>query len=275
MSTLLCLYRIVPMIAAPLLVLLTGGCALNTKPGATSIFDAFDTRPAPGDAAEMATDPYDANNRAAGTLALANMPFAGEPLYLRLFTANAGDADPAVRVAALRGLAMHGDPSHVPILLKALGDRDKIVRLEASRGLQRLHNIVAVEPLLVAVREPDLANPGVTAETEPDIRAQAALALGQYPERRVLQALIAALDDSDLAVNASAHESLRTLTGQDLGMEQATWFAWLERAGEPFAGRTIYHYPVFSRARKFYEYIPFVPQPPNEVAGPPAGMALP
>lgn len=263
------------LIALSLAAIAAAGCSLNVRPGAKSIFEALDDSPNPGEFAEMAIDKYDANNRALGTLGLANMPFANEPLYIRLFETNAADADPAVRIAALRGLSMHGDPSHVPILVRAIADKDKIVRLEAARGLQRLHNALAIDPLIVAMREPDLANPRQAAEPEADIRAQAATALGQYAERRVLQSLVAGLDDSDLAVNVCSLDSLRTLTGQDLGVDHATWFEWLEKAPDPFAGRSIFYYPAFSRAKKLYEYIPFIPPPPNEVSGPPAGMPMP
>lgn len=266
-----------PTPATPLLIaaLALAGCSANIKPGAKSIFEAFDNTPNPGEYADMAVDRYDANNRALGTLGLANMPFAGEPLYIQLFTANAADPDPAVRIAALRGLATHGDASSAPILLKALADKDKIVRLEAVRGLQRIHSPAAIDPLVTAMREPDLTITRQTAETEPDIRAEAATALGQYAERRVLNALIAGLDDSSLAVNACALNSLRTLTGQDLGLDRATWFDWLQNTPEPFAGRSVFNYPTFSRARKFYEYLPFVPRPPNERSAPPAGLPMP
>jgi len=263
-----------PPATAVLAALLLAGCELNVKPGAQSIFEAFQSEFTPVEMAAMATDRYDANNRYLGTLGLANQPFASEPVYIRLFEANAADTDPAVRIAAVRGLAMHGDPSHVPILVKALADKDSLVRLEAARALQRLHNDVAIDPLLLAMREPDTRNPSLPAETEPEIRAQAAHALGQYAERKVLQGLIAGLDDSDLSVNRSSLASLRTLTGQDLGLDHGEWLDWLGKTSDPFAGRSVYYYPVFHRDKMLIEYLPFVPRPPNESPAPPAGLPL-
>jgi hypothetical protein len=251
------------------------GCELNLRPGAESIFEAFDTQRSPAELAAMSIDPYDANNRYMGTLGLANMPFAGEPLYIRLFVDNIGDADPAVRGAAARGLANHGEPSHAPLLVTALGDRDRGVRLEAARGLQRLHNPAAVDALLVAMREPTVSRDGRMAmqgEQEAEVRAEAAFALGQYPQHRVLQALIGGLDDSDLAVNRSALASLRTLTGQDFGYDRAAWLEWLSRNRNPFAQRGEYVYPVYRRRPRLYEHLPFVPPPPNEEPGQPAGL---
>jgi HEAT repeat protein len=264
--------RRIPLLA---LGLVLAGCEMNVRPGAKSIFEAMSDQYTPVELVAMAIDPYDANSRYIGTLGLANLPFANEPVYIRLFESNTADPDPAVRIAATRGLAMHGDPSHVPILVKALSDKDSLERLEAARGLQRLHNDVAIDPLLLAMREPDPRNPSLPAETEADVRTQAAHALGQYPERKVLQALIAGLDDSDLSVNRSSLASLRTLTGQDLGLDHSAWLEWLDKASDPFAGRSVYYYPVFQRDKKFYEYLPFFPPPPNERSGPPAGLPLP
>jgi hypothetical protein len=250
------------------------GCSFNPKPGAQSIFEAFQETYTPIELVEMATNPYDANSRYLGTLGLAGMPFAAEPIYVKLFEENAKDADASVRVAATRGLAMHGDPSHAPILIAALADKDRLVRIEAARGLQRLHNDAAIDPLIAAMREPDPRKPRNTAEADPEVRAQAAAALGQYPERRVLQALIAAIDDADLSVNRMALSSLRTLTGQDLGLDRPTWLAWVEKAPDPFAGRSTYYYPAFQRNTRWFEQLPFVPRPPNERPAPPTGMPL-
>jgi hypothetical protein len=264
-------------VLVPALIGLLAGCELQVKPGAESIFEAFGPQLSPTQLAEMAMDPYDPNSRARGTIGLANAHFANQPIYLRLFEDNIDDPDPAVRSAAARGLANHGEPRHTPLLTAALSDGDPMVRLEAARGLQRLHDPAAVTPLLVALRAPEAPDPRTGAapgpgEPEPEIRAEAADALGQYAEMRVLHALVAALDDADLAVNRRALDSLRTLTGQDLGVDRGAWADWLTRATDPFAGRQLYTYPVFRRRLRLYEYIPFVPKPQNETAAPPAGI---
>jgi hypothetical protein len=270
------LKRFHPVVLALCACILQQGCELNLRPGAESIFDAFADGPrTPPQLAAMAIDPYDANSRYIGTLGLANMWFASEPLYIKLFVDNIRDSDPAVRGAASRGLANHGDPSHAPLLVTALSDRDHGVRLEAARGLQRLHNPAAIDALLIAVREPLLARDGRTiqqGELNPEIRAEAAIALGQYAQVRVLQALIAAVDDSNLTVNRTALSSLEILTGQNLGYSRSAWLEWLGRAQDPFAQRGEYVFPVFQRRHRIYEHLPFVPQPPNETPGTPAGM---
>ncbi len=259
------------LVSAAGLLLLAGlgaaaGCeavGVELKPGAQSLFEAF-AQPTPQDAAKWATDEFDADKRYRGTLLLANAPFAGEPLYVRLFTTNAQDTDPGVRAAATRGLGTHGRPELAPLLVERLTDTDVGVRIEAARALQRIHSTVAVEPLLAAL---DPAK-----EDDPAVRLEAADALAQYPDSRVVEQLIKALADDNLAVNRRAQESLRTLTGQDFGIDRAQWFAWYTSSSELFAARAVYVYPVFWRSKRWYEQIPFVPGPPNESASTPVGM---
>lgn len=236
----------------------------QVRPGADSVLTGFFYQPTPLEAAKMAIDPYDANNRYRGTLLLANAPFSGETVYLKLFEDNIKDADASVRTAAARALANHGQQRHVPLLIEAMSDPDRPVRFEAARGLQRLHDPRAVNALTAALRE----------ETEPsaDVRAEAAHALGQYAMPRVVDALIAALDDRSLTVNRAALSSLKTLTGEDHGLDRLEWLAWTSETGDMFAGRTQYVYPVFSRTRYWIEYLPFIPPPPNETPASPAGM---
>jgi hypothetical protein len=248
------------------------GCDLNLRPGSESIIEAVQGSMTPGEMAAAAINPYDANDRYLGTLGLANENFANEPVYIKLFEDNLNDPEASVRAAAVRGLAAHGEPSHVPLLVRCLSDRDKLVRLEAARGLQRLHDASAVAPLIRAMKEPDPSSPKESSESEPSIRVEAALALGHYPENRVLNALIAGLDDNELAVNRAAHQSLATLTGQDFGLDRAAWVDWQSRSKDPFAAEGVYTYPIFSRDLFWFEYIPFVPKPRNEVTGQPAGM---
>lgn len=241
---------------------LSGCQEIDVTPGAETFMEAL-RGPPPALAAEWAIDPYDADKRFRGTLLLANAVFAGQPVYMRLFTDNAKDADPAVRGAALRAIANHGTPEQAGILVEALKDEDASVRLEAARGLQRLHAPPAVDALMGRLK-PDV-------EDEPRVRAEAAEALGQYPERRVLQALIAALADRQLLVNDAASRSLQTLTGQNFGFAQASWVEWLRGAGDPFVAGAVYEFPAFSRDKFWYEYFPFFPPPPNEVSRPPTG----
>jgi len=220
----------------------------------------------PADAARMAMDPDEPDQRYLGTLKLANAYFGGEQVYIELYEKAVTDESANVRSAGVRGLANHGNPDHVPILVRTLRDPDRNVRLESARGLQRLYNPVAIPVLILVINEVN------GYEDDPDVRAEAADALGQYPDPRVLSPLIGALADHYLIVNVAAMDSLQTLTGQDFDLDSTAWFVWFQESSRPFAGRAAYHYPAFHRGRKWYEWFPFVSQPPNEPSATPVGM---
>jgi hypothetical protein len=119
--------------------------------------------------------------------------------------------------------------------------------------------------MLVALRE----------EEEEIIRTALARGLGQYPEDRVFQGLLIALDARELSVNVAALESLRTLTGKDMGLEPAAWLTWYNTAredGDAFAGRLEYLYPTYGRDQSFMERISIFKGAPFETPGVPAGL---
>ena len=238
---------------------------LGLQKGANSVFSAF-SGPSPSEAATLALDRYSANNRYKGTLLLSTASFAGEPVYMALFRDNIDDEDPGVRAVSARAVARHGSPEDAALLIERLADSDVSVRIEAARGLQRLHNPAAVKPLVDAIN--------MEKEPEALVRFEAASALGQYPEPIVVEQLIASLADPNLSVNRNSLASLRTLTGQDLGFDQKAWFEWYKATDAPFAARGGFVYPVFSRDKRWWEYIPFVPPPPNEPASVPAGSPV-
>lgn len=256
------------MLAALALVPVSG-CGLvedmgfQYNPNAKGILDLV-SRPTPAQATAWAIDKDNPDRRYQGTLLLANAPFAGEDVYIKLFEDNLGDPDPAVRSAAARGLAHHGRPEHVPLLVRGLRDEEVLVRAESARALQRIHSPRAVRPLIDRLSE--------DAETSREVRAACAQALGQYAEPRVLAALAASLRDSSLAVNHGALDALRFLTGQDFGLDQRAWLEYLDESADPFAGKLAYEYPRFERDRRWIEYVPLVPQAPNEPPAQPAGL---
>jgi len=173
------------------------------------------------------------------------------------------DGDSGVRAMAVRALGRHGSPEHAPILLGAFADADDLVRWETARALQRIYAPEAVGALV------DHLDP----RTEPSavVREASAIALGQYPEPRVAQALFGALNDRQLAVNVAANRSLQIITGEDFPPDAADWVRWYNAEPEPFANRGVYEYPVFQRDAVWWEYLAPWSEVPNEIAGRPAG----
>lgn len=257
--------------AAAAWALSAGGCGITSEQRAEmaeneSVLAPFFRSLSPQEAARWAADEYDADKRGRGTLMLANAPFGGADAYLAMYRKYVKDDSPGVRGAAALGLAMHGSPGDVPLVLPLMQDPQKNVRLAAVKALQRLHNPEAVPVLLKAVT--------VEGEAESDVRAEAASALGQYADPKVLQGLIAALDDDNLLVTHNAHQSLQTLTGNDdLPDNRKMWLKWTGDTRTPFAARRAYTYPVFSRDKVWTDYLPFIGGPvPNEATASPAGM---
>jgi hypothetical protein len=255
--------------ALALLTLFQGGCAFiedmgyESNPNATGVMDLF-VRPSPAQATAWAIDPTNSDRRYQGTLLLANAPFAGEEVYLQLFEDNLQDEDAAVRSAAARGLAHHGGPVQIPLILNALTDEEVLVRLEAARALQRIHSDEAVAPLISRLDH--------EVEESREVRAACAHALGQYPEPRVLASLASSIRDQSLAVNRSSHDALQFLTGQDFGLNQRAWLEFIDEAEDPFVQQISYTYPYFEREKKWIEYVPLIPQAPNEPKAQPVGM---
>ncbi len=236
-----------------------------------SIFAAF-ALPTPAEAARFAVDPYDANKRIVGLALLSNAPFGGDEVYLKVYRMALGappadkpDSDFGVQAVAARALSLHGTGEDALLIIPLLENNDRRVRTDAVRSLQRLHNARAIDGLIK--RSSSLT------EDDVDARAESATALGQYAEPRVLQALLAALSDNSLVVNRAASNSLGTLTGQTHGEDPRLWLDWLSTTRAPFANQRQYVYPHFERDRVWYEYLPFVPPPPNEAPGVPAGMS--
>ena len=153
------------------------------------------------------------------------------------------------------------------LLAQALYDPEPLVRRAAAIGLQRIHEPSATGRLLwliVPINEPDQ-----------NVRLEAAIALGQYPQSDVVIGLVASLrsdTEQSLGVHAAVGRSLELLTGQDFGLDFMAWQQWIDENQSWFADQQPYMYPVFTRSRKWFEYFPWMPLPPNEQTSTPVGL---
>jgi hypothetical protein len=229
---------------------LTAGCsAVKNIPGLNEFASNLNStwgKPTPAQAARDALNPYDTDRRRRGISLLSAATFGGEDVYVRMYRNAAADADPTVRAACIRALGIHGTPEDAQHLIKAIGDREAFVRWEAATGLQKIHHEDAIAPLTRVLGEDPSA----------DVRASAAVALGQYPMSSVLDTLIIALDDTDFSVVAASHRSLAILTGYDFGTDSALWLIWAKRhPGETFIHQRQYTWKPYKAPPGFFDRI--------------------
>lgn len=146
------------------------------------------------------------------------------------------------------------------------------VRQAMSRTVEgNITGVIAADKAFYLV----LVEKRAAGEVDKDTREAAACALGQYADPRALNALIGALNDDELSVSRRARQALRILTGHDSGEEPKDWQAWAAAQSDPFAGQTKFQYPNFHRDNYWWEYIPFIPGPPNEPSSTPIGYRPP
>ena len=174
------------------------------------------------------------------------------------------ETNPLVKAVAIRALGRHGTPEDAKLIAARLDEESVQVRWEAVKALQRLHQPAVVPSLLDVLRR---------AGEHSDVRVDAAVALGQYPQDRVFQGLVAALDARELAVNVAAERSLRMLTGQELGSDPRTWLNWYNaHADDPFEAGLEYLYPTYRRKESFFEKLAFWSRRNFEQPAPPIGL---
>lgn len=252
------------LVAALLGVMVLSGCQAM-RDDFTALKDDL-IPPSPRQAAQDMVDPYDAEKRRRGTMLIANAPFGGAEPYVRLYADKVQyEENPLALTAAIRALARHGGPEHTVLVAERLRHESAQVRWEAAKGLQRLHEPEIVPVLLAVVRD---------ESEDVDVRQAAIIALGQYPEDRVFQALVSptALDARELELNIAARASLRTLTGHDLGSTPGDWLAWYNGRDAPFADQEDYFFPTYSRKESFLEVLAFWTNNHWESSQQPAGL---
>ena len=280
--------RLTPIRLLALLVLAGGllvGCA-SDNPDTGILAGLIDpTRTtSPAQAALNMLDMDNADNRRTGVAMIAGSPFGGEEVYLKVYRELIRDPEATVRAASARALGLHGSPDDAELLARAIDNEivggatapgatprmsynepDPLVRWEAAKSLQKIHNTQAVRPLVDAMLR----------DTDGDVRAAAAAALGQYADPIVYDALLVALTDPQYRVVRASQESLTTLTGQDLGNDPDDWVAYRETSGEAiFADQQLYTYRPWVAPPRMFDKFKFWTRPRHEQIQPqvPAGL---
>ncbi|MGA0420995.1 MAG: HEAT repeat domain-containing protein [Phycisphaerales bacterium] len=223
------------------------------------------TPPTPAEAAAWASDLNDPENQRRGLSLLSNAPWGGDAPYVELYRLYVEEpTDPLVKATAVQALGRWGEPDDAMKIADHLSSPSPLVRREAARSLQRLHEPRVADRIWIRL---------VDIDEDPGVRVELAIALAQYPTDQSFQALCLALDARELVVNLAAADSLRILTGRDFGLDRATWLAWYESAGAPFAREEVFLYPTFTRRISFWDHLLFWKDWTFETPAPPRGMA--
>ena len=262
---------------------LVAGCQgrSNTPAGSilTQVFEPFK----PEDPSEVARDLFDvsdADKRRRAVSLFSAASFGGEETYVRAYrlllggetredkTKIVGEPDPdaTVRAASVKALGLHGTVDDVAIILPRLDDKASFVRWEAAKALAKIHNPIAIRPLLRKLHEHKPLSRPQTGEkvnerrgdNDPDVRRACASALGQYPTAAVFDGLVGALDDGNYRVAYAARQSLETLTGYDLGPEPGDWLLWAKQhRKELFKHQKVYTWQPYTRPKGLLDKFQF------------------
>ncbi len=127
------------------------------------------------------------------------------------------DEEPLMRAAAAASLGNRKQRAATINLVAALKDDSPLVRQEVLRALVKIHDPDAV-PALVLTLEMDPA---------PEVRTEAATALGQFEGATIPPTLVKALDDKSLSVRSAASEALQEISGKSYGLDKERWQQWL------------------------------------------------
>jgi HEAT repeat protein len=121
--------------------------------------------------------------------------------------------DSLVRAEIVRTLGYYNTDTALAVARAALKDPVNDVRIEACAVLGKKKGPQAVSSL----------SESLGADVNFDVRLAAARALGETKDRAAQPALGIALEDPDPAMQYCAVESLKQVTGKDLGNDVARW----------------------------------------------------
>lgn len=133
------------------------------------------------------------------------------------------ETDASVRTEIVKALGDAKTRSGSIVLRAGLGyprpDPDAEVREVICQAWGRIGGDEAREMLAAA-----LAN-----DTDDQVRVQAAAALGKFQSQGNMQALAGALEDSSIAVQHTAMQSMKHVSGQDFGDNAQSWREYAQR----------------------------------------------
>ncbi len=126
-----------------------------------------------------------------------------------------------LRLNAVRLLGDLNCPESINALKQASKDPDPDIRIAAVQSWQKLPARTAIGELQEIIG----------SDTNTDVRLAATRALGNFTGEQAVQALALALTDSDPALQVRATESLKSVTGENIGADVAAWQNYVQQYG--------------------------------------------
>jgi HEAT repeat protein len=130
------------------------------------------------------------------------------------------EPDPIVRRAIQETIAEFRQPLAAAVLVAGLNDEDRDVRTACCRMLGRRKDAEAVEPL----------GRIVATEADAEVRMAAIAALGEFKTPASVQALAAAVNDRDPALQYAGVLALEKASGQELGHDVEAWRQYVRQS---------------------------------------------
>lgn len=149
---------------------------------------------------------------------MARQKWGHEKPYMDAYRLAESSPSPLVRGQALLALGTSGQPSVAPDLQRGLTDPSQFVRLCAAMAATYVHNPILIPDLITRLHH----------DSNAQVRIYAAEALRSYKTRPVIETLINALDDSNVAIVQAAWDDLIFQTGQKFPQHSGPWQLWLQ-----------------------------------------------
>lgn len=127
-----------------------------------------------------------------------------------------------VRTELVRTISAFPTPQARSAIQVAAADADPYVRRAACVALAQSPDAEALQIL----------GKTLESDTDPDVRLVAARELGKFKDPQAAQALAVAIDDNNPALQQTAMDSLRAVTGKNYGYSASAWREFMQ-GGSP------------------------------------------
>ncbi len=147
-----------------------------------------------------------------------------EKPYMDAYRLAETSPSPLVRGQAMLALGTSGQPSVAPDLQRGLTDSSQFVRMCAALAATYVNNPILIPDLITRLQN----------DSDAQVRIYAAEALRPYKNRLVIETLINALDDRNVAIVQAAWSDLTFQTGQKFPQHSEPWQQWLQAHRKEF-----------------------------------------